>query len=499
MITNEKAELLSVLDLIDTVQRLGLGYRFESEIRKALERFVSLGGLDVERIDSLHATALSFRLLREHGFEVSPDVFMKFKDEYGNFKECLKEDIKAMLSLYEASYLAFEGETILDEANSFTRLHLKSLKEKESNHIVEQLNHELELPLHRRTQRLEALWSIDAYSKREDANRALLELAVMDFNMVQSHLQKDLRDVSRWWRTMGLATKLNFARDRLMESFFWAVGMIFEPQYSSCRKGLTKAVALVTLFDDVYDVYATLDELELLTDAIQRWDVKAINNLPDYLKLCFLALYNTVNEMAYENLKEKGINILPYLTNAWADMCNAFLQEAKWFYRKSTPSYEEYLENAWMSSSGPLVLVHANCLISDSITEQEAEGLEKYHDLLRWPSTIFRLCNDLVSASAELERGETANSIVCYMNDNGLSEELASKQMRNLIDEIWKKMNKERVENSIFAKPFIETAFNLARTAHCTYQYGDGHSAPDERSRKRVLSVIIEPLSLNDR
>lgn len=35
--------------------------------------------------------------------------------------------------------------------------------------------------------------------------------------------------------------------------------------------------------------------------------------LPEYMKICFLALYNTTNEMGYEILKDQGINIIPYL------------------------------------------------------------------------------------------------------------------------------------------------------------------------------------------
>lgn len=46
------------------------------------------------------------------------------------------------------------------------------------------------------------------------------------------------------------------------------------------------------------------------------WDVKAVQVLPDYMKICFLALYNTVNEFAYDALKEHGQDILPYLTKA---------------------------------------------------------------------------------------------------------------------------------------------------------------------------------------
>ena len=38
-----------------------------------------------------------------------------------------------------------------------------------------------------------------------------------------------------------------------------------------------------------------------------------MEDLPDYMQLCFLALYNTINEMAYDTLKEQGLNIVPYL------------------------------------------------------------------------------------------------------------------------------------------------------------------------------------------
>lgn len=56
-----------------------------------------------------------------------------------------------------------------------------------------------------------------------------------------------------------------------MECFFWAVGMVPEPQDSNCRKGLTKVTAFITTIDDIYDVYGTLDELELFTHAVERF------------------------------------------------------------------------------------------------------------------------------------------------------------------------------------------------------------------------------------
>ncbi|KAB1210108.1 putative terpene synthase 12 [Morella rubra] len=495
---NKNMDVLATLEIVDHLQRLGLGYHFQKEIAETLEDFASSQGYNNEIIEkSLHATALSFRLLRQHGYKVSQDVFSSFKDRSGNFKQGLEKDVEGLLRLYEASYLAFEGESLLAEAMAFTRRHLEDLKSHESK--GEQVRHALEVPLHHRTTRLEARWYIEAYGKREDANSVLVELAKLDFNVLQGVLQRDLQDVSRWWKDLGLANNLSFTRDRLMECFVWTVGIAFEPQFGHLRKELTKVTALITTIDDVYDVYGTLDDLELFTDAVERWDIDAVINLPPYMKLCFLALYNTVNEMVYDTLKEKGENILPYLTKAWADLCKAFLREAKWCYNKDIPSFKDYLDNGWLSVSGPLILVHAYFLVTTKFTDQALVGLEKYHDLLRWPSIKFRLYNDLSTSTAEVERGETANSIHCFKRETGFSEERARIHIIDIIERSWRKMNEERVFDHPFEEPFVEMSINLARIAQCTYQFGDEHGAPDIRAKNRVRALIIEPIPLTER
>jgi hypothetical protein len=56
----------------------------------------------------------------------------------------------------------------------------------------------------------------------------------------------------------------------MAESCFWALAVYFEPQYSTIRKIMMKIIITMTVVDDTYDAYGTIDELELFTKAIER-------------------------------------------------------------------------------------------------------------------------------------------------------------------------------------------------------------------------------------
>ncbi|KDP35320.1 hypothetical protein JCGZ_09479 [Jatropha curcas] len=356
---NQPINNLNQLELIDTLQRLGIAYHFEDEIKRQLMGIYNRKRTGVAGTEGLHAIALVFRLLRPHGYTISQDVFNIFLDEMGNFKVCLRESLDGVLSLYEASFLSEEDENILQVARDFTTSYLKNYikQNKNDNYISMSITHALEMPLHWGMLRLETRWSIDIYERKQGMDSLLLELAKLDFNYVQAIHQEDLKYTSWWWMNIGLGEKLSFARDRLMENFLWTIGVTFEPQFGYFRRMSTKLSALITVIDDIYDVYGTLDELELFTDAVERWDVHATEQLPDYMKICFLTLHDTINEMAFDTLKEQGFHIIPYLKKSWADICKSYLLEAKWYYSGYTPTLQEYIDNAWISISAPVILV----------------------------------------------------------------------------------------------------------------------------------------------
>ena len=55
-----------------------------------------------------------------------------------------------------------------------------------------------------------------------------------------------------------------------MECFLSAVAMKYEPQFGYFRRMCTRICVLLAIIDDVYDVYGTLNELELFTDTVER-------------------------------------------------------------------------------------------------------------------------------------------------------------------------------------------------------------------------------------
>lgn len=125
-------------------------------------------------------------------------MFNSLMSEEGSFDVKLCGDIKGVLSLYEASYLSMEDEDVLEKARDFSIHHLKqALQQEIDENLGEQVRHALEMPFHWRMQRLESRWFIDVYEKTENNNSIVLQLAKLDFNMVQALHLDELKQLSR--------------------------------------------------------------------------------------------------------------------------------------------------------------------------------------------------------------------------------------------------------------------------------------------------------------
>lgn len=477
---------LAKLELIDSINKMALSHLFDKEI------MVSLQDMEYEKKKyfssemDLYSTALYFRIFRQYGYNVPQDVFLSYMDEMGGqFKVDANMDLRTMVQLFEASHLSLKDESMLNEARIFCTNNLKS-----SNNII---------PLH---------WKVEWYntrrqiSKQENEERGshlkLLQLAKLNFNMVQAEHQKDLVDILRWWRKLGLIENLSFSRDRIVESFLWSVGVAFEPQHSHFRNWLTKAITFIIVIDDVYDIYGNFQDLQLFTNAIVRWDPKEVEQLPSCMKTCFWKLYDTTNDVALSIQQQKGwkLPVSTYLQEVWAEFCKALLVEAKWDSKGCTPTFCDYLDNGWKSSGGTVLSLYVLLGLAQDFS-QVNDFLENEQDLIYYSSLIIRLCNDLGTSTAELERGDVSSSILCYMKKANVKEDVARGHIKDMVMETWKKMNKHCFENSSSLGPLIKYIMNMARVTHFIYQNGDGFGVQDRETRQQILSSLVESLPLN--
>ncbi|XP_031395269.1 alpha-farnesene synthase-like isoform X1 [Punica granatum] len=514
----EAVSLKANLELMDNIMKFGLATLFEKEIKETLEIVAMMepndekshGDSTIEEHD-LYTIALRFRLLRQHGYEVSEDVFRSFKDKNGGFVRAKFGDTKGVRELLEAAHFGLGDGTIMEKAKIFSMESLKKICNNSVNNcggIIEEVpndnqvvHHALELPLHWRVEWFDARWQIRFHEKEKsgDVNCSMVKLAKIHFNAVQATHQKDLKELSRWWRDLRLVENLSFTRDRLVECFLCAVGLAHEPKHSSFRKALTKVIIFVLVIDDVYDLYGSLEELQCFTAAVDRWNLGEMQHLPECMKLCFQALDDVTNEIAYEIGAEKGwMQVLPHLRKVWGDFCKSLLVEAKWFSLGYTPSLEEYLENAWVSSSGPLILTHSIFFHAHEDLDGAKDLLEMNKDLVYNSSLIIRLCNDLGTSEAESNRGDAPSSILCYMQEENVSEEEALMHVRGLIVEAWKNINGRSIlaQHSPSLQSLIRLCSNAARVAHMLYQSGDGFGVQDGDIRQQILSSLIEPFAM---
>ncbi|GLJ05789.1 hypothetical protein SUGI_0025360 [Cryptomeria japonica] len=315
--------ILKRLQMVDKVERLGIGRHFQMEIAEALDYVYRFWN---ESSKDLNIAALGLRILRLHRYPVSSAVLEKFKEKDGQFLCCIthsEEEIKSILNLFRASLIAFPNETIMDDVKSFAIMYLNQIFQKTRTfgaNLLQEITYNLEYGWRTNLLRLEARNYIDIYGENSSwlknmDNQKILHLVKLDFNIMQSLYRPELHMISKWWKDSKLS-KLNFCRHRQIEYIFSGCAITVEPKHSAIRFALAKFSSLATCIDDIYDTYRTLDELELSTEVVKRWDSPLVDHLPEYLKIAYYALYDAINESVREAKNIQGKDTLHYARKA---------------------------------------------------------------------------------------------------------------------------------------------------------------------------------------
>ncbi|KAL9456224.1 hypothetical protein AB3S75_005447 [Citrus x aurantiifolia] len=145
--------------------------------------------------------------------------------------------------------------------------------------------------------------------------------------------------------------------------------------------------------------------------------------------------------------------------------------------------------------------ISAYLAATNPIIEKELEFLESNNipDIIQWSSKIFRLQNDLGTSTDELKRGDVWKSIQCYMHETGVSEELAREHIKDLMRQMWKKVNAYRAnKDSPLSQTTADFMLNLVRASHFMYLHGDGHGVQNQETMDVAFTLLFRPIPLED-
>ncbi|KAG8479380.1 hypothetical protein CXB51_029129 [Gossypium anomalum] len=485
------------LHIIDAVQRLGVAYHFEKEIEEALQIIYHhhCNHIEIDG-DDLYTTAVRFRLLREHGFDVHCETFNKFKDEKGNFKESLIGDVKGMLELYEAAHFQLHRENILEEALSFTTFHLKLAETTVDYPLSAQIANALKRPLRKNLPRLIARSYISIYEAYGTQDENLMKFAKLDFKILQ-HLHKmEINKINRWWKGLDVATNFPFVRDRLVECYFWMMGVYFEPHYAVARAFVTKVTCLLSILDDIYDAYGTYEELEIFTKAIQRWDTNCIDLLPDYMKLWYSETLNVYKDMEDLMSKEGKSYRVQFAIEAMKRQSQVYFVEAKWLHENYIPTMEEYMPIALVSCGYWVITISSFVGMEESITKETFNWAFNDPKIIRASSIICRLMSDIVGHKVEQERGHVSSAVECYMKQYGVSMQEAYDELYKQINNAWKDINEEFLKPTAAPTSALNRILNLARVIDLLYTGEDAYTEVGESAKTSITALLIDSIPI---
>nr|UPQ49777.1 ent-kaurene synthase [Pallavicinia lyellii] len=514
-------DLFQNLWMIDRLQRLGIDRFFEKEIKRSLDyvyKYYENCGIAWARnspVQDLDDTSMGFRLLRQHGYDVSEDVFRQFRAENGSFF-CFAgqtgQAVTGLFNFYRATQIRFPGESLLQEAEHFARDFLADKLAKNecfdkwiiTKDLAGEVAYALDTPWYRSLPRVEARSYIDQYGVDDIwigkslyrmpfvNNNSFLALAKTDFNLCQSIHQQELHKILGWNAECRFG-ELPFARQKVYEGFFTAASLFGAPELSPARYVWARNCVLTTVVDDFFDVGSTLAEMQKFVAATKEWDPSLMDGTTEEAKKTFNGLYNSLNAMTQEGIIAQGRDIGVHLRKIWLRWVDSCLTEARWTAEDYWPSFDEYLEVALPSIALEPIVLCTMFYLGEQITDEFVSDPKKLR-LMELVNRVGRLVNDIQGYERE-DREGTRNAVSILMRENpGLTVEEVIGKIRNTAHEAMEELVREVHQPSPIPKSIRQMHFNMARVMLLFYKSTDGFSSRTAM-KDYVRQILFDPVS----
>lgn len=357
-------EIFERIWVIDRLQRLGISRYFQLEIKDCLDyvsKYWTQYGCSWEkdsRMCDLDDTCMAFRILRLHGYHVSPEAFRHFENggEFFCFPYQTTQSVTVNFNLYRATQVMFPGEKILEEAKQFS---LNYLREKQAANkfldkwvILKDLPGEVEyalaVPWFASLPRVETRFYIEQYGGDNDVwiaktfyrmgyvnNNVNLEVAKLDFNNCQALHRIEWQAMQKWFVESKFCD-FGASKNPLLIAYFLAASNIFEQERSVERLAWAKTTFLMevigSLFHDEVNSRdqrgAFIQEFKTINAKFGEGHIHGRKIEAKGLKNNLITiLFTTLNQLSLEAMVACGRDINPYLRHSWEKWMMMWEQE----------------------------------------------------------------------------------------------------------------------------------------------------------------------------
>ncbi|KAL7102177.1 hypothetical protein ACP275_08G103000 [Erythranthe tilingii] len=342
-------DLLTRLWAVDRLQRLGISRFFDSEISDILSYIYRHWNADKgifsrsdQEIVDIDDTAMGFRLLRLHGYDIDPKVFRNFKNDDEKKFFCwggeMIESPTPIYNLYRASQVRFPGEKILEQAENFAYDFLQDRVAKNqlldkwfiSKHLPDEIKIVLEMPWYASLPRVVTRYYLHQYGGGDDVwigkvlyrmqeinNEVYMELARLDFNRCQAQHQIEWLYMQEWYADCNVK-KFGISKKDLLLAYFLATATVFELESTKERFFWAKSQIVFRMIEFLLNKEST--SLDQKTAFLTKYR-NIINGLPKTESVNGdLEVVDILLETLHQLLNESNNYIMNLqLRNAWGE------------------------------------------------------------------------------------------------------------------------------------------------------------------------------------
>ncbi|GKA23654.1 (-)-germacrene D synthase, partial [Tanacetum coccineum] len=255
---------------------------------------------------------------------------------------------------------------------------------------------------------------------------------------------------------------LPYVRDRLVEVYFWIVGVYFKPEYSRARVILTKMIAMANVVDNTYDAYGTYEELQIFNQAVQRWSMTCLEALPGYMKPIYKGLVDIHNEMEDILANDEKSHYINYAKEAMKEFVGSQMQEAEWRKTGYVPTVEEHKSVSFVSCGYMMLTISSFIGMDETTTDEPFQWVLANPPFVKAACAICRIMADIVGhkinkferainyfnknseTQDEQQRDHVVSVVECYMKHHNVTKvEHIYDLFKQEVEDAWKDMNQE--------------------------------------------------------